>query len=144
MLGRPKTPHVFRRIQFLVFLLLNAAVGVITWLHCRKADRGTNEAREYFLASSSLTWAFIAGSITLTNINTDTFVGMNGSQALIMFEYQLVATPPASARVRLTVQPPGLPLAELSSSPGAGFGVGGAQAQDLLGQSAGPSPRRAT
>jgi solute:Na+ symporter, SSS family len=76
-------------IQFLIFLLLNAAVGVMTWLHCRKADRGTNEAREYFLASSGLTWAFIAGSITLTNINTDTFVGMNGPQVLIMVVWEL-------------------------------------------------------
>ena len=67
-------------IQFLVFLLLNAAVGVMTWIHCRKAHRGSNEAREYFLASGGLSWAFIAGSITLTNINTDTFVGMYVNQ----------------------------------------------------------------
>jgi len=76
-------------IQLGVFLGLNALVGVITWLHCRKADRSGNEAKEYFLASSGLNWAFIAGSITLTNINTDTFVGMNGPQALIMVLWEL-------------------------------------------------------
>ncbi len=76
-------------VQFLVFLALNAAVGVITWLHCRKADRSGNETREYFLASGTLNWAFIAGSITLTNINTDTFVGMNGPQTLIMVVWEL-------------------------------------------------------
>jgi len=76
-------------IQLGVFLALNALVGVITWLHCRKADRRGSEAKEYFLASGTLNWAFIAGSITLTNINTDTFVGMNGPQALIMVVWEL-------------------------------------------------------
>jgi SSS family solute:Na+ symporter len=76
-------------IQIGVFLALNALVGVITWLHCRKADRSGSEAKEYFLASGTLNWAFIAGSITLTNINTDTFVGMNGPQALIMVVWEL-------------------------------------------------------
>ncbi|MEO5958817.1 MAG: SLC5 family protein [Opitutaceae bacterium] len=69
-------------IQLLVFLGLNALIGFITWLHCRKADRSTNDTREYFLASGTLNWVFIAGSITLTNINTDTLVGMNGAQML--------------------------------------------------------------
>ncbi len=76
-------------VQIGVFLLLNLLVGVVTWWHCRHADRSGNEAREYFLASGTLNWAFIAGSITLTNINTDTFVGMNGPQALIMVVWEL-------------------------------------------------------
>lgn len=76
-------------VQIGVFLALNALVAVVTWWHCRHADRSTNEAREYFLASGTLSWAFIAGSITLTNINTDTFVGMNGPQALIMVVWEL-------------------------------------------------------
>jgi SSS family solute:Na+ symporter len=76
-------------IQLGVFIALNTLVGVITWLHCRKADRRGSEAKEYFLASGTLNWAFIAGSITLTNINTDTFVGMNGPQALIMVVWEL-------------------------------------------------------
>ncbi len=76
-------------VQLCVFLALNATVGVITWLHCRKADRSSNETKEYFLAGSGLNWAFIAGSITLTNINTDTFVGMNGPQTLIMVLWEL-------------------------------------------------------
>jgi hypothetical protein len=50
-----------------------------------------------------------------------------------VFEYQLASDPPVGARVRLTVQPPALPLGELTSSPGAGFGVGGALAQDFVG-----------
>jgi SSS family solute:Na+ symporter len=76
-------------VQIGVFLALNLLVGVITWWHCRQAGQRGNEAREYFLASGTLNWAFIAGSITLTNINTDTFVGMNGPQALIMVVWEL-------------------------------------------------------
>mgnify|MGYP001554883010 CR=1 FL=1 len=76
-------------IQLLVFFGLNALVGLVTWLHCRKADRSSNDAREYFLASGTLNWVFIAGSITLTNINTDTLVGMNGSQMLLISLWEL-------------------------------------------------------
>jgi solute:Na+ symporter, SSS family len=80
-------------IQFSVFLALTAAVGVITWWHCRKADRSGNEAKEYFLAGSSLSWVFIAGSLTLTNINTDTLVGWNGNQMLLVVGWELAGVP---------------------------------------------------
>lgn len=76
-------------IQLAVFLGLNLLIAFITWRHCRKATRATDDTKEYFLASGGLNWAFIAGSITLTNINTDTFVGMNGPQALIMVVWEL-------------------------------------------------------
>ena len=78
-------------IQFSVFLGLNALVALITWLHCRKATRATEDTKEYFLANSGLSWVFIAGSITLTNINTDTLVGMNGSQMLLISLWELSA-----------------------------------------------------
>jgi SSS family solute:Na+ symporter len=78
-------------VQLCVFLALNAAVAVLTWLHCRKSARSTDDAREYFLANSGLGWVFIAGSITLTNINTDTLVGMNGPQTLLMALWELSA-----------------------------------------------------
>jgi len=76
-------------IQLGVFLGLNALIGVITWLHCRKAPRSGDDAKEFFLASGGLSWVFIAGSITLTNINTDTFVGMNGDQTLVIAWWEL-------------------------------------------------------
>jgi SSS family solute:Na+ symporter len=77
--------------QLGVFLALNALVAVLTWLHCRKSTRSTDDTREYFLANSGLGWVFIAGSITLTNINTDTLVGMNGPQTLLMALWELSA-----------------------------------------------------
>ncbi len=75
--------------QLGVFLGLNALVAVLTWLHCRKSTRSASDTREYFLASGGLSWVFIAGSITLTNINTDTLVGMNGPQLLLMALWEL-------------------------------------------------------
>jgi SSS family solute:Na+ symporter len=76
-------------IQTSVFFGLTALVALITWLHCRKAERSTDSTREYFLAGGGLNWMFIAGSITLTNINTDTFVGMNGDQTLVIAWWEL-------------------------------------------------------
>lgn len=80
-------------IQLGVFALLTAAVGVVTWLQCRKAVRGTDEVREQFLAGGNLGWVFIAGSLTLTNINTDTLVGWNGNQMLLVVCWELAGVP---------------------------------------------------
>ena len=80
-------------IQFSVFAGLTALVGFVTWLHCRKAVRGTQDTREYFLANGGLGWVFIAGSLTLTNINTDTLVGWNGNQMLLVACWELAGVP---------------------------------------------------
>lgn len=76
-------------IQLLVFLAFTAAVGAVTFWHCHRAKRSADSTRDYFLAGGGLNWVFIAGSITLTNINTDTFVGMNGAQALAVAWWEL-------------------------------------------------------
>jgi solute:Na+ symporter, SSS family len=78
-------------IQLTVFFGLTALVALITWLHCRKATRSTDSVKEYFLANGGLNWVFIAGSITLTNLNTDTLVGMNGNQMLLIAWWELSA-----------------------------------------------------
>jgi SSS family solute:Na+ symporter len=76
-------------VQLSVFLGLTGLIALITWLHCRRAVRSTDSTRDYFLANGSLSWVFIAGSITLTNISTDTFVGMNGAQNLNIVWWEL-------------------------------------------------------
>lgn len=76
-------------IQVSVFGLLTALVGVLTYLTCRKSKRSAEGAREYFLAGSGLSWVYIAGSITLTNISTDTLVGWNGNQMLLIVWWEL-------------------------------------------------------
>ena len=46
--------------------------------------------QEYFLAGGGLTWIYVAGSITLTNLST--LVGMNGNQSLLAWwEFAAVA-----------------------------------------------------
>jgi len=82
-------------IQIFVFLLITAFIGFMTWVHCRgTGDRSGGEdrsAKDYFLASGGLSWMFVAGSITLTNLSTDQLVGMNGSQILLVAWWELAA-----------------------------------------------------
>ena len=44
-----------------------------------------------FLAGGGLSWMFVAGSITLTNLSTDQLVGMNGNQMLLLVWWELAA-----------------------------------------------------
>ena len=78
-------------IQFVVFLSLTALVAVITYVKCRGTGRPEDSNREYFLAGNGLSWIFIAGSLTLTNISTDTLVGLNGAQAIVVVWWELGA-----------------------------------------------------
>jgi solute:Na+ symporter, SSS family len=78
-------------IQIAVFLGLTGLVAFLTWRHCRRAPRAESDTKEYFLANSGLNWLLIAGSITLTNINTDTMVGWNGNQMLLITWWELSA-----------------------------------------------------
>lgn len=80
-------------IQLGVFLGLNLIVALVTWLHCRRSPRSANDAKEYFLAGGTLGWVFIAGSLTLTNISTDTLVGWNGNQMLLVACWELAGVP---------------------------------------------------
>ena len=77
--------------QVFVAVGLTACVAILTWRHCRKAERSSSDTKEYFLANSGLNWMLIAGSITLTNINTDTMVGWNGNQMLLITWWEFSA-----------------------------------------------------
>lgn len=77
--------------QFVVFAVITAAIAVFTYLQCRKAPRSGDDNAEYFLAGRTLSWYFIAGSITLTNLSTDQLVGMNGNQMLLLAWWELAA-----------------------------------------------------
>ncbi len=80
-------------VQFVVFLLLTGLVGLITWLQCRRVKSSGDEVRDQFLAGGGLSWVFIAGSLTLTNISTDTLVGWNGNQMLLVLCWELAGVP---------------------------------------------------
>lgn len=77
-------------IQFAVFCLVIGAIALITFLKCKNETRhSSNSNKEYFLAGGGLSWLFVAGSITLTNLSTDQLVGMNGNQMLLMAIWEL-------------------------------------------------------
>jgi SSS family solute:Na+ symporter len=78
--------------QWAVFLGLTVLMAAATWIQvARMGGRSADSNREYFLAGGSLTWPFIAGSITLTNLSTDQLVGMNGNQMLLLSWWELSA-----------------------------------------------------
>lgn len=83
--------------QTAVFIALTLAMALATIWQVRRmaAKQGrrseANSNREYFLAGGGLTWPFIAGSITLTNLSTDQLVGMNGQQMLLLAWWELSA-----------------------------------------------------
>ncbi len=76
-------------IQALVFTLITAGIALLTYLKCRHSGKRGNDAKEFFLAGGGLSWIFVAGSLTLTNINTDTLVGWNGNQTLLIVWWEL-------------------------------------------------------
>lgn len=79
-------------IQWGVFIALTLAMAAATaWQVGRMGGRSADSNREFFLAGGNLSWPFIAGSITLTNLSTDQLVGMNGNQMLLLAWWELSA-----------------------------------------------------
>jgi len=79
-------------IQLAVFILVSALIGGLTYVKCRGQKRDENsQNKEYFLAGGGLSWVFVAGSITLTNLSTDQLVGMNGNQMMLLVWWELAA-----------------------------------------------------
>lgn len=75
-----------------IFVLITATIGILTYLNCRNAPSGNRGSdHDYFLANGGLSWYFVAGSITLTNLSTDQLVGMNGNQMLLLAWWELAA-----------------------------------------------------
>lgn len=76
--------------QLVVFGTVIALIGAMTWWKCRAPHvRSKDDSREYFLASGGLTWVYVAGSITITNLGTEQLVGNNGGQTLILAWWEL-------------------------------------------------------
>jgi len=79
-------------IQAGVFALVTALIGLLTYLKCRGHGHSKqNQNKEYFLAGGGLSWMFVAGSITLTNLSTDQLVGMNGNQMALLAWWEFAA-----------------------------------------------------
>ncbi|WP_108811346.1 sodium:solute symporter family transporter [Sphingorhabdus sp. Alg231-15] len=79
-------------VQIGVFVGLMVLIGLLTYLKVRgKAAGEDGSAKDVFLAGGGLSWFFIAGAITLTNLSTDQLVGMNGNQMLLLAWWELSA-----------------------------------------------------
>ena len=78
-------------IQLIIFFAIAAIIGFATYLLCRgkRSEEDTN--KEYFLAGGGLSWIFVAGSITLTDLSSGNLVGMNGGQMLLMAWWEFAA-----------------------------------------------------
>ena len=75
-------------VQIAVCLGITAAVGLATWLTIRRAKHDGSK-KDVFLAGGGLSWVFVAGAITLTNLSTDQLVGMNGNQMALLAWWEI-------------------------------------------------------
>jgi SSS family solute:Na+ symporter len=79
-------------IQVTVFFAITALIALATYLKCAGASRGKADSnKEYFLAGGGLSWVFIAGSITLSNLSTDQMIGSNGNQMVLLAWWEIAA-----------------------------------------------------
>lgn len=83
-------------IQVSIFIFITALIAFLTYIKCRAAIRSSDQSvdadnKEVFLAGGGLSWLFVAGSITLTNLSTDQLVGMNGNQMLLVAWWEFAA-----------------------------------------------------
>ncbi|MBI1393866.1 MAG: SLC5 family protein [Alphaproteobacteria bacterium] len=79
-------------LQIAIFFGITALIGLLTYLKCREPrSHLADQEKDLFLAGGTLSWAYIAGSITLTNLSTDQLVGMNGNQLLLIAWWEFAA-----------------------------------------------------
>ncbi len=78
--------------QIWVCIVLTLLVGIATWWKVHRAGgRRANSNKEFFLAGKGLSWIFVAGAITVTNLSTEQLVGMNGNQLAVVAWWELSA-----------------------------------------------------
>ena len=75
--------------QIAIFLAMTAGIAVLTWWKTRRGPDAGSDEQDVFLAGKSLSWVFVAGAITLTNLSTDQLVGMNGNQMLLLAWWEI-------------------------------------------------------
>ncbi len=80
-------------VQISIFIGLTLLIAALTYWKVHGAgstDKTTqNSDKELFLAGGSLSWLFVAGSITLTNLSTEQLVGMNGNQMFLLAWWEI-------------------------------------------------------
>jgi SSS family solute:Na+ symporter len=79
-------------LQVGIAAALTALVAGGTVWKCRRAKIHSSDGnQEFFLAGRGLSWFFIAGSITITNLSAEQLVGMNGNQMALLAWWELAA-----------------------------------------------------
>ena len=78
-------------VQIAVFAGLMALLAAMTWrkVAAARAASQSSADKEIFLAGGGLSWFFVAGAITLTNLSTDQLVGMNGAQMFLLAWWEI-------------------------------------------------------
>ncbi|KPF62595.1 sodium:solute symporter [alpha proteobacterium AAP81b] len=77
-------------LQLAIFAAVLALIAAATaWQTRRLRGAHGGDARDAFLAGGSLTWVYVAGAITITNLGTEQLVGMNGNQMLLLAWWEL-------------------------------------------------------
>lgn len=77
-------------VQIAVCLAITILIGLLTWARVRRDSAGHDgSSKDVYLAGKGLSWFFVAGSITLTNLSTDQLVGMNGNQMLLLAWWEI-------------------------------------------------------
>jgi SSS family solute:Na+ symporter len=74
--------------QIAVCLAVTLAIALATWATLRR-ERHDGSKKDVYLAGGKLSWLFVAGAITLTNLSTDQLVGMNGNQMLLLAWWEI-------------------------------------------------------
>ncbi|MFM7066205.1 MAG: sodium:solute symporter family transporter [Gammaproteobacteria bacterium] len=76
--------------QLGVFTLLCSGLALATWLKVRSARAPHGRSgKDVYLAGGGLSWLYVAGAITLTNLSTEQLVGMNGNQMLLLAWWEI-------------------------------------------------------
>ncbi len=76
--------------QIAICITITLLIAIFTTIKVRHDNKGgTGSSKDVFLANGGLSWFFIAGSITLTNLSTDQLVGMNGNQMLLLAWWEI-------------------------------------------------------
>jgi solute:Na+ symporter, SSS family len=86
-------------MQIAIAIALTIGIGLLTWWKVRQMTRNAagqhsgaghdNSSKDVFLAGGGLSWLYVAGSITLTNLSTEQLVGMNGNQMLLLAWWEI-------------------------------------------------------
>ena len=77
-------------LQAAIFVAITVLIGIATLIKVRSGpSEHDGSGKDVFLAGGGLTWLYVAGSITLTNLSTEQLVGMNGNQMLLLAWWEI-------------------------------------------------------